>query len=111
MNKKQSAIIDSIDKWIDIVNNRKIDFGTEDCALCLAYISNKCIHCPVKLKTGYSGCHKTPYKKWLIHHRTKHIDLNSLRSLPSSTKSINMIYCPTCEKIAIDFIKFLSNLL
>src|SRR5271156_2753264 len=69
MNKEtEKALEASIKHWeknlaAEIPEEASID--GKNCALCNMFFNNNaddyCIGCPVRLKTGYYGCHRTPY--------------------------------------------------
>ena len=66
---KEEALAKSIKKWELVVQKLKeniavTNFGRQSCPFCrLYYIDYNCGVCPVKEKTGFSGCLRTPYEK------------------------------------------------
>lgn len=88
----------AIEKWVDIREGRGEDFGSDNCALCIAYIH--CSACPVRAKTGWGGCDKTPYGSWRKHQRDIHGGIFGYFACE----------CPKCEAIADEEIAFLRAL-
>lgn len=64
-----TALLGSIDKWTRIVAGTGRDLGSRDCPLCTLFVANCCKDCPVKDKTGVTGCHKSPYYDYLYAQR------------------------------------------
>ena len=65
-SKTLNALRGSIQKWRNIVNGIETDKGSDNCPLCWIFIFNKgnnepCHGCPVRERTGYTGCKNTPY--------------------------------------------------
>lgn len=60
------VLLGSIAKWEAIVAGTGRDLGGINCPLCREFILRigKCRGCPVKAKTGRSGCRGTPYDEW-----------------------------------------------
>lgn len=56
------AIKRGIQKWQAIVQGRKADSGTIDCALCEEFLKHSCVGCPVYERTGKAGCADAPYE-------------------------------------------------
>ena len=75
------ALEASILHWQENVaaeNPEDVDVCVGVCALCSVYYSSKCDGCPVKIKTGYSYCSRSPYADaveqlthWAINHSPK----------------------------------------
>jgi hypothetical protein len=42
---------------------REVHLGPTECALCTTFYSNYCSGCPVKERTGHTGCHGSPYNE------------------------------------------------
>ena len=64
------ALKQSIAHWqrmlklsVEDIRNNKEEPLAPNCALCSLYIDGDCEGCPVKNKTGYVLCRKTPYKE------------------------------------------------
>ncbi len=69
-----TALKGSIRKWTQILAERLVDRGTENCALCQIFHSEgvngvkdlKCKGCPVQARIGFSFCTGTPYGDWAL---------------------------------------------
>ncbi len=85
------ALKGSIKKWERIVRStRSRDRGDENCPLCQEFDA-LCTGCPVATKTGYIGCHETPYQEWIGHHRGDHIEKSTFSRIP---------HCKECLRLA-----------
>lgn len=101
--KTLKALEGSIEKWRLIRYEGGVDNGPNNCPLCKLFYyspSLQCTGCPVKTRTGYGVCEKTPYSSWAEHTWAIHGDVG-----PSGVK------CPTCRGIATREINFLKSLL
>lgn len=70
MNKRtKRALLSSIAHWKRLASGKTRggeEVGARDCALCLQFMLADdlytCAECPVRQRTGYSGCKGTPYR-------------------------------------------------
>lgn len=66
------ALRGSIAKWEAIIDGTGVDRGRENCPLCQKFhpfpdtspYTQWCRGCPVRQKTGLSGCEGTPYQEY-----------------------------------------------
>lgn len=99
--EKSEALEKSIKKWQDIVDEKEVDKGTLNCALCEKYrVKGSCSSCPVSEKSERSECRKTPYEFWIVHQKFKH----SYRWSPYK------VQCPECKLLAQEELDFLISL-
>ncbi len=63
----------TIDKWKDIIEGTGICLGVNNCALCYAYIREKCENCPICKFTGHRSCDDTPFREWFVHYIGHHL--------------------------------------
>ena len=105
------ALLNSIQKWEDVVAGRVADEGFLNCALCQLFSDSiGCTHktfglCPVVEKTTWKGCRETPWLTWYRHGRDHHgdvLDLTGFWVCPD---------CPECKTLAQEELNFLKNLL
>lgn len=90
-------------KWDGVYKRKKIDKGTENCALCKEYFTWNCFRCPIRIATGKMNCVGTPYEKWQKHQFTFHKKDDSI------TYTGYEILCSECKKIVYEEIEFLWN--
>ena len=71
MDKRtRTALEGSIAKWEAIVAGTGTDEGIDNCPLCQVFFYEQdasgelCEGCPVKEKTGQTGCEGSPYEDW-----------------------------------------------
>ena len=99
------ALEKSIQKWIDIRDNNGVDRGTQNCALCEAYLTkpqeSNCEDCPVCEATQEIHCYGTPYEEWVDHQSAMH-DVICNHQIKDD--------CPTCLELVNKEIKFLESL-
>ena len=90
--------IKTIEKWIGVRFEGKLEMGYSDCAFCRTL---KCKECPVHKagKKGDDGCLGTPYTVWWKHHLNQHND-----------RVFSKCYCPTCKRLAQDELMFLIGI-
>ena len=100
MEEKLEALQKSIDKWKNIVDNGGEDNGALNCPLCEMCAGLLCDGCPIKKKTGATGCWGTPYSMWRKHFTTEH---------PRVVPPYRLV-CDECEKLAQQELTFLENL-
>jgi hypothetical protein len=72
---EQEGFAISIYKWRHVAEGAReltgedgielFDGNTETCGLCLLYVSEDCLSCPIWEKTGLPMCGKTPYAGWV----------------------------------------------
>ena len=98
-----NALIDSIQKWVDIKHGMKNELGATDCKLCkLFQRQSNCNGCPVAAK-DFGGCLGSPYTKWAWHQSYVHG-----KGAVSYNKRVS---CPKCEELAEAEEMFLRSLL
>ena len=61
------ALHGSIRKWERIANEGAQNGGSGDCPLCHIYLVTRknCVGCPVRVRTGFPNCLKTPYHRFV----------------------------------------------
>lgn len=97
--KTLEALKGSIAKWEGIVAGTLLDKGHRNCPLCASFYPS-CDDCPVKNRTGFSGCARTPYDNWSLHQGW-HADALG-RCHPD---------CSDCKRLATAELDFLKALL
>lgn len=58
------ALSSSISHWLDNIaaeHPPAINIQSKSCALCLLFLADHCVGCPVAAKTGEAACHGTPW--------------------------------------------------
>lgn len=95
----------AVKKWHAVAFKEAEEDAQYDCHLCEAYrgdglFSILCEGCPIKEKTGQTGCRGTPYESWAGHHRKVHDAHTGL-----------FVHCPECKRLAVAELVFLENLL
>lgn len=81
MNKTTlNALEESIQKWENIINNKKEDNGPKDCILCILFRIDthygiSCENCPIAIATLADGCDGSPYEEWYNYCNDKGEDL------------------------------------
>lgn len=99
-------------KWHDVIGSlRTQEKGARDCALCVVYTKllptigigalGACNECPIAARTGVS-CSGSPYAEWVAHMKEHYKD--------GDRRSYVRIGCSTCEQIANEEIRFLTDL-
>ena len=106
----EDALRLSIEKWKLIVALRRgdasahiIDGGYNSCGLCVRYHKGRdCMTCPVREKTGISGCRDTPYMRWIMNPSLKNaeaelaflegVQADAAAAPSSSTRSSGRVY-------------------
>ena len=96
------ALKASIKKWENIVAGTGVNLGAENCALCERFLKgtfweNPCEIkitgelCPVRIRSGRTGCHGTPY--FPISHilREKLVDLNNVKEVQYATSELDFL--------------------
>ena len=83
LKKGEDPLELSIEKWQDIVNQKRKNpnFGERNCALCEEYGKNNCEGCPVYLKTKAIGCANTPYEDYYEEYEYGEKDHKTLAAL------------------------------
>jgi hypothetical protein len=61
-----TALEESIEKWRQVERGEMPDMGKENCSLCMEFVKDSCIRCPVNRYTGASYCTNTPYRVWML---------------------------------------------
>jgi len=103
--KTLKALNGSIEKWKKICEGTGEDRSRGNCPLCKSFFDDidhdghGCKDCPVKIKTGKSGCGKTPYSKWTNHHMAAHSTCGG------------KVECFACFLLARAELRFLKSLL
>lgn len=92
------AINGSVEKWADIILDKKKDMGCDNCPLCGVFMKTEggetsCGSCPVKEESGEALCQATPYQKWTSHHEAYHAEVKD---------GAQGIECPICAKLALE---------
>lgn len=66
MNKRAAqALEESIEKWRQIERGEMVDWGADNCSLCMEFNKDSgCMGCPVRKATRKNFCRGTPYKNW-----------------------------------------------
>jgi len=109
------ALEGSIEKWQNIVDDKGMDLGGSNCALCQRFTGNDlhpCVvheneedaeQCPVSLEVNDASCDNTPYSNWIKHrgddacnYETRHI--------------IGVSKCDICTQLATEELEFLKSL-
>jgi len=107
MNKEtRKSLEESIQKWKLVVGGKEIDRGSENCALCQLFMTD-CRDCPVGQYVNNSGCIKTPWEKWNLHHMGTHDKWWDLTVFDREGQE-----CDRCKKLAqaeLDFLKSLRQ--
>ena len=89
----------TIDKWKDVANGDGLCLGMINCALCHAYIGERCKSCPICKFTGFANCYSTPFRdQQLLHYMEEHYCKD-----PDTRK------CPVCKDIALREVEFLER--
>jgi hypothetical protein len=106
MNKKTlAALKKSIRHWEDNLKKAKagmaFSFDGSDCDLCASH--PRCVGCPVKDRSGQTGCHGTPWEGIKGHYCSfKHkCDFGHVITHP----------CQTCVELVQKELDFLKSLL
>lgn len=69
-----TALKDSIAHWErKVADPENEPIGRKSCALCIQFIEDGCVGCPVKSRTGRKNCEGTPYidvsnAQWEFEH-------------------------------------------
>lgn len=88
----------SVNKWNRIIYENGSDGGVLDCPPCRIFYFMFCIGCPIAEYTGYKFCKGSPYGRWYWHQLNEHDKLRK------------KIYCPECEKLAIEMRDFMQEI-
>ena len=89
-------------KWSRIVKDPKaVDLGKKNCPLCIKFINDRCIDCPVAKKAGATFCKNTPYIDWVEHTTDAHFQYSPRHRVPG---------CKICMKSAKAVVAFLESL-
>jgi SAM-dependent methyltransferase len=105
-NDTAAALLQTVNKWENILNNNGEDNLSLDCPLCHKFfdIPYCCQGCPVALRTGQRGCSGTPHDEWISHHEHEHgCGEDDCRPLT--------IECAECRRLAVTQLAFLRELL
>jgi len=97
--KIQDALEGSIRKWLMISRGKLVDKGINNCPLCELLFNTSCDRCPVRKRTKFIYCAKTPYTDWCDHQEAFH---------PS--REIRKVRCKKCKTLAIREHRFLCSL-
>ena len=92
-----------IKKWRNVRFHNAPDCGALDCDLCDLFYYDECKGCPIAKKTGVSKCCNTPYGSWNRHQEEYH---NNPFIGPLFVRND----CPTCKKLATQFLNFIENI-
>ena len=71
------ALDGAILKWKNIIENKDVDCGRENCPLCKKFHKSTgdpwvdCVGCPVTFVTGKAHCKNTPYTDWQKYHKQR----------------------------------------
>lgn len=98
IERGESLIDITIEKWKDVANGTGLCLGTLNCALCYVHFDNRCKNCIISKFTGLSSCDNTPFREWWIHYVSEHYGKDS------DTRN-----CPDCKSIAHREVEFLEQ--
>jgi len=100
--KQTDLVLESLKKWVYIVDGTGIDEGTKNCALCREYYVNinwiePCTECPIFEITGMDNCRGTPYWEWVEAAAEKEAygSINTIRAAKAELKFLEDLYNKT----------------
>jgi len=100
--KQTDLVLESLKKWVYIVDGTGIDEGTKNCALCREYYVNinwiePCTECPIFEITGMDNCRGTPYWEWVEAAAEKEAygSINIIRAAKAELKFLEDLYNKT----------------